>query len=823
MPSGDDQTTVGFAVPPSLAAITARYELLCELGRGGMGVVYKARDVQTRDLVAVKVLHPSAASDPAIVDRFRNELLLARRITHKNVCRVFDLNEFAGTTVISMEFVEGRSLRELLREVESLSTRRGLKIVRQIAAGLVEAHAQGVVHRDLKPENILIGRDGTVKIMDFGIARLLDARVTATGDILGTPAYMSPEQAEGRPADARSDIYALGLVMYEMFCGRPPFSGDTPIALAAKHVSEMPVAPRAIEADLPPRIDAAIRRCLEKNPAKRFQSVGQLDAALAGDSDTGETARAELPQRLARWQRSDWLLVAAAFVALAAFLASFARVSLAPRSQVTFERSVLLRIVEEHLQRLGAPTVQVRPAVGGLEAGAYVYLARTYGAEKARDLANNPVHYWTWAAAFDGGSIEVDNRGRIVSFSRPQVPAEASERSFEDAKRLAARTIEEFFGQPASALQPEHETRGPVYEFAWLGAEIAPGLRQRFTVSVDKIGVASLRSVAAIPPGYTMDAFPFGEITMNEWGMPAAVLVGMAVCVIGFLNRRRVTQGARWRAALTAIGFIVGASQAVLTMRFNGIGDTLSVSAGFGVLFAGIVYLGSIALEALSRRSAAGTLDTMAALFENGRGREAAGLAIVRGCGIGLVLLAVDSSALWLATTRLGARLSMIHVGLLGLIINTATWPSVLVWGICLVQMVGIGLLVALTNAAAARLPVPAWVSGLGAAALLAASGVRLSMGTVEPWPFTAGLLFVDYTLLLVVARRYDLLTLSAAIGTFGLWWANYTLFVMQQPIGAAGPWITFVMWGLCAAGATAAAFQTGLRGAYRRIAAAFE
>src|SRR5215471_1397930 len=155
MPSGDDLPTVGFAVPPSLAAITIRYELLCEVGRGGMGVVYKARDAQTRDLVAVKVLHPSAAADPAIVDRFRNELLLARRITHKNVCRVFDLNEFAGTTVISMEFVEGRSLRELLREVESLSTRQGLKIARQVAAGLAEAHAQGVVHRDLKPENIL--------------------------------------------------------------------------------------------------------------------------------------------------------------------------------------------------------------------------------------------------------------------------------------------------------------------------------------------------------------------------------------------------------------------------------------------------------------------------------------------------------------------------------------------------------------------------------------------------------------------------------------------------------------------------------------------
>src|SRR5207253_1697624 len=150
--------TIGFAVPASLSALTVRYDLHMEIGRGGMGIVYKALDRQTGDLVAIKIIHPSIASDPALIERFTNELLLARRITHKNVCRVYDLNEFGGTTVISMEFLEGRSLRRMLRDVESVSVRQGLKIVRQIAAGLAEAHAQGVVHRDLKPENVLIGR-----------------------------------------------------------------------------------------------------------------------------------------------------------------------------------------------------------------------------------------------------------------------------------------------------------------------------------------------------------------------------------------------------------------------------------------------------------------------------------------------------------------------------------------------------------------------------------------------------------------------------------------------------------------------------------------
>jgi serine/threonine protein kinase len=231
MQPGDDQTTVGFSVPAGLSALAVRYELLAEIGRGGMGIVYKARDRQTGDLVALKVIHPAVASDPRLIERFTNELLLARRITHKNVCRVHDLNDFGGTLVISMELVDGRSLRQMLRDLESVSVRQGVKIVRQVVAGLGEAHAEGVVHRDLKPENTLIGRDGAVKIMDFRIARLMDSRMTATGHLVGTPAYMSPEQAEGKPADARSDIYSLPLVMYEMFCGRQAFPGETPLAL----------------------------------------------------------------------------------------------------------------------------------------------------------------------------------------------------------------------------------------------------------------------------------------------------------------------------------------------------------------------------------------------------------------------------------------------------------------------------------------------------------------------------------------------------------------------------------------------------------------
>jgi zinc protease len=264
--------------PPEL---DARYELLDEAGRGGMGVVYKARDRETGELVAIKVLRPEIAADRASADRFINEVRLSRRITHKNVCRVYEFTRAGSTAYLSMEFVEGESLRSIFGRVGAVNVRKGVQIARQICAALAEAHAQGVVHRDLKPENVMLDRAGNVKVMDFGIARLLDAAATSTGGVMGTPAYMAPEQAESRPIDARTDIYALGLILYELFTGQTAFTGDTPVAIALKQVRETPATPRTIEPSLPPDVDTIVMRCLEKDPAKRYQSVQELDGALA--------------------------------------------------------------------------------------------------------------------------------------------------------------------------------------------------------------------------------------------------------------------------------------------------------------------------------------------------------------------------------------------------------------------------------------------------------------------------------------------------------------------------------------------------------------
>jgi zinc protease len=261
--------------------LTARYELIEEAGRGGMGVVYKARDRETGDLVALKILKPEIAADEAAATRFKNEVRLARRITHKNVCRVYEFNRVGATAYLSMEFVDGESLRATLARVGSVNVRKGVQIARQICAALHEAHLQGIIHRDLKPENVMLDRAGNVKVMDFGIARSADASLTGTSGIIGTPAYMSPEQAESRPVDARTDIYAIGLILYELFTAQPAFTGDTPIQIALKHVREAAPSPRAVDPSVPIEIEQIILKCLEKDPASRFQSAEELDAALA--------------------------------------------------------------------------------------------------------------------------------------------------------------------------------------------------------------------------------------------------------------------------------------------------------------------------------------------------------------------------------------------------------------------------------------------------------------------------------------------------------------------------------------------------------------
>ena len=265
---------------PEPTVFNGRYELHRRLGRGGMAEVFLARDLQLDRPVAVKVLFPGFANDPAFVARFRREAQAAANLNHPNIVSVFDWGQEHGTYFIVMEYVDGRTLAEILRADGPLPPERAVDVATDIAAALGHAHAAGVLHRDIKPGNILVAPSGRVKVADWGIGRAMDAaaeeNLTQTGAVMGTATYFSPEQAQGLSLDPRSDLYSLGVVLYESLCGKPPFQGDSPVAIAYKHVQEQPRPPRSLNLDVPPELDAIVLQLLAKDPAQRYASADAL-------------------------------------------------------------------------------------------------------------------------------------------------------------------------------------------------------------------------------------------------------------------------------------------------------------------------------------------------------------------------------------------------------------------------------------------------------------------------------------------------------------------------------------------------------------------
>jgi serine/threonine protein kinase len=263
------------------STFAGRYQIIEELGRGGMGKVYRVKDKKLNEEVALKLIKPEIASDERTLERFGNELKIARKIVHKNVGRMYHLSEEKGTYYISMEYVPGENLKSSIRRFGPLPVGKTIFLAEQICEGLAEAHRLGVVHRDLKPGNIMIDTEGNARIMDFGIARSLSGKgITGTGVIIGTPEYMSPEQVEGKDIDQRSDIYSLGVVLYEMVTGRRPFEGDTPLSVAHKQKYEAPVDPRKLNTRLSESLSRVVLRCLEKEKGKRYQSAEELRSEL---------------------------------------------------------------------------------------------------------------------------------------------------------------------------------------------------------------------------------------------------------------------------------------------------------------------------------------------------------------------------------------------------------------------------------------------------------------------------------------------------------------------------------------------------------------
>jgi serine/threonine-protein kinase len=379
--------------------IADRYELEELVGTGGMSTVFRARDRQLERRVAIKILHERYASDPEYLERFRREARAVAKLSHPNIVTVIDRGDDDGRQYIVFEHVEGENLKELVQRTGRLPVRQALELVLPVADGLAFAHEHGLVHRDVKPQNVLLSREGEVKVTDFGIARSLDVEhgVTQTGTVLGTSEYLAPEQASGKSVSPATDVYSLGVVLYELLAGDVPFAGENFVAVALRHLNEPPPSLRERRPDVSPRLAAAVKRALAKDPARRFPSMAALAKelraclaeadrdALPAYDDAALTlvsrpvpARRSRPRSRARSRRRPLAYGLLAFVAAGA----------------AFAAVLLLRGSSHHHGRLGGggsprTTVQLS-GVGDAPAGNGDTHADTAGSATDGDLAT----YW---------------------------------------------------------------------------------------------------------------------------------------------------------------------------------------------------------------------------------------------------------------------------------------------------------------------------------------------------------------------------------------------------------------------------------------------
>ena len=483
-----------------------RYEIIKMLGEGGMGAVYKARDTELDRLVALKVIRPELANQPQILQRFKQELILARKVTHRNVIRIFDLGQAGGIKFITMEFVEGRDLKGLLTEKGKLSGEEAVAIMHQVCLALEAAHQEGVVHRDLKPQNIMVeDATGRVLVMDFGIARSIEpGGMTQTGALIGTPEYMSPEQVRGKEADARSDIFTLGIILYELLTGQMPYKADTALGSMYKRTKERALPPIAVNPEVPGFLSDLVSRCLDPEPQRRFQStreiIHEFEAWRGGAARDALAPIRDFLRRVPPYQK--WLAVGltAGLVITLGFFALRGRFSLTAKnaSSSTAPPAVSLAVLpfrnasgDPSVDWLGASLAEMlRTDVGQSAALRTVSADRVHQIMKDLRIAPN-------------AELDPDTRRRLAEFSNSENIVYGQYFKIGDQIRIDA-TLEDLKRQRTFPLKVEASSENDILTAV---EQLAHTLQQNLALSPDLL--KDLRAKSFKPSSRSVQALRF--------------------------------------------------------------------------------------------------------------------------------------------------------------------------------------------------------------------------------------------------------------------------------------------------------------------------
>ncbi len=689
--SSDSIDAGGFT--PGLV-LAERYRIIGLLGRGGMGEVYRADDLKLGQPVALKFLPMALSEDAVRRERFYAEVRIARQVSHPNVCRVYDVAEFDGHHCLSMEFVDGEDLASLLKRIGRLPSDKALEIARQLCAGLAAAHDKGVLHRDLKPANVMIDGRGRARITDFGLA--VAAAEAVEGEISGTPAYMAPEQLEGKGASVRSDIYSLGLVLYELYTGRKAFDGASLAELKRKHSEEMPATPSSISPGFDPVVERVILRCLEKDPRARPSSVLQVASALPGSDPlavalaAGETPS---PEMVAASGATEGLRPAIAWACLAAIVVgafvgilSYQKTRLFRRVPLEDPPEVLANKATEIIQKAGYSDPVVGRAFGFRENEDFFRYVRENDKSRTRwdNLETGPVEFWYRQSPreleperfFNVGdvtqedpppdvsgmaTVRLNPRGRLIGFLA--VPPQVEEAKIPAAPPDWSPLFSEAGLDPAkwTAAEPRWVPRTFAdARAAWVGTlPDRPGVPMRIEAAAYRGKPVSFELVAPWTRAVRMKPSP---VTLGE---RVAYVIGILILiclVVGgcLLARRNIHMGRGDRRGATRLALAVFALEtaywivagrhvatffeALLVVRF----------VSLTLLMAGLVWVLYVALEPYVRRRWPATIVSWSRVLAGDWRDPLVGRDVLMGCLMS-VLFVLNFSLAYLVPRWLGS------------------------------------------------------------------------------------------------------------------------------------------------------------------------